>query len=637
MRRIHFDSNGPVYHHYYFWQPWGCLGCFGRALLFIVLFTGFIFLLSQFRSCSNRSAANSGQDTTEVVQPVVPPVYDDDDVIDDRGRRIVSNRLNVLFKAQVGETQINEWKSRFAQLYPGDEYKIVFTDINTKLMALEVPADERRDIMQNLPLQISDIPFIVFEEEVMAGGYRPNDPALSGAAWHLDAVKAFDAWDYTKGSDDIIVAVVDSYFDLSNPEFANTSIVGAYSVPRGDSDVSLPADFNPAQPDAAMSHGTMVAALAIGGMDNNHGSAGIAPRCSFMPVSLSSRIGTLNLLQGLLYAINHGAQVINISAGIMFSDEMAQMPVEQQIQWARTELLSQEAVWKYVFEMCNDYRVTIIWAAGNENVFTALDASKRGDSAIKVSAIDKNLNKAEFSNFGNFADKNIYESTVSAPGVAVYGEIPSSGQGSAVDGTSFSAPIVAGGVGLMKSLDPSLTTSEIIEILKSTGRPVSDTTIGPIVQFGPALERVVQGFLPFSDLVNIVNGNERPFEKIYPTSLVRPLNISEEDDDNALPPLIQLSFRFAGGDNAKVYYTSLLDPAHPWVADATVSYNADSQTVNIIAGEASDSSGNSSFGEAGFTVKADERGKAKITLIESSSISANYTPYIKNPVTTAVQ
>ena len=57
-------------------------------------------------------------------------------------------------------------------------------------------------------------------------------------------------------------------------------------------------------------------------------------KISFMPVSLGRRFGCFAMLQGLLYAINHGAQVVNISAGMSFTDAMANMSVEQQIEIA---------------------------------------------------------------------------------------------------------------------------------------------------------------------------------------------------------------------------------------------------------------------------------------------------------------
>ncbi len=81
-----------------------------------------------------------------------------------------------------------------------------------------------------------------------------------------------------------------------------------YNVQTGTDDVGVHEDFNPNQPDLVLSHGTMVGSIAVGAADNAHGSAGIASACSFMPVSLGRRFGCFAMLQGLLYAINHGAR-----------------------------------------------------------------------------------------------------------------------------------------------------------------------------------------------------------------------------------------------------------------------------------------------------------------------------------------
>lgn len=637
MKRIHFDSTGKVHKHYFFWQPWGCGGCLLRTIGFLILLLIFLFLLSQFRSCSHSRGASSSDftlpDTAAVSNPETVPPINEDDIIDEDGRRIMGNRLNVLFKAEVGREGIESWIEHFNNLYPGDEYQVLFCDVNTKLMSLQVPSEERRNMMTALPVQIPDIPFIVFEEEVMNVGYTPSDPSIAagetGGSWHLAAVDAFDGWDYTKGSDVVTVAVVDSYFDLSNPEFANTSIVSPYSVSTGTSDVQSP-EFDPANPDLVIAHGTMVANLALGGMDNGHGTAGIAPECNFMPISLSNRFGCLAMLQGILYAINHQAQVINVSAGISVLDEVRSWPVEQQIAASRQLMLPQQTVWKYVFDMCADYDVTIVWAAGNEDIFTAIDASKRGNTTIKVSATDANGNKAEFSNFGNFAEQNIYESTVSAPGAQVYGELPG-GQAMAVDGTSFSAPIVAGAVGLMKSLDISLSTAEIIDILQRTGVPSGDTTIGPRIQIGAALDAVVDAFLPFDTLAAICRGELRPYDVVFPTTLKRPLRLPDSDDTAALPPLVQLSFRFAGGADGKVYYTSVDAPSAPWVADIKMTLVNDS-TIRIVQSEDAVSAGRSNFDSAEFTVVPDEGGKAFIKEIVSESVPSRYTPFIKKHI-----
>ena len=53
---------------------------------------------------------------------------------------------------------------------------------------------------------------------------------------------------------------------------------------------------------------------------------------------------------------------------------------------------------------------------------------------------------------------------------------------------------------------------------------------------------------------------------------MRPLQLAEADS-TMLPPLVQLSFAFSGNGAGKVYYTSNLDPEHPWIADITVAEN----------------------------------------------------------------
>lgn len=632
MRRIHFDGRGPVWWHYPFWQPWGCLGCLGRILLFALLFFIFLLLLSQFRSCNGGESNSPGlpresSDTEEVVgeNGGVPPI-NDEDVIDDGGRQIVSNRLNVLFQAEVGEQGMEDWKTRFKELYPGDEYIIIFSDVETKLIGLQVPVEKRSELLRALPDAISDIPFIVFEEEVMTMTYRPGDPALSDAdaTWHLAAVQAEKAWDRTKGNSNVIVAVVDSYFDLDNPELDSTEIVRPYSVANGDSNVGLPSSYNPGNPDPVLCHGTMVASLALGAMDNGHGSAGIAPECSFMPISLGSRFGCLALLQGLLYAVNHGARVVNISAGLSFTGEMASVPVERQIAMAQSELLAQEEVWKYVFDMCSKYYVTVVWAAGNENVFTALDASKRGSNTIKVSASDRNGRKADFSNFGNFAERNIYESTVSAPGVKVYGEVPSASH-QLVDGTSFSAPIVAGATGLIKSLDPSLSTVEISEILRSTGVPVTgNTTIGPIIQIGAALDKVVDGFLPFDRLKTYCNGAAVDTVTV-PTTFLVPFEYSS--DRAVLPAVVKVAFQFCGNGKGRIVYTSNLWPEQ-WTADIECRYDSTSDKVVISQGADAECVDRAPFKKAEFTVVSQD-GVSCIDRVESESIPGFNKSYLK--------
>jgi len=131
--------------------------------------------------------------------------------------------------------------------------------------------------------------------------------------------------------------------------------------------------------------------------------------------------------------------------------------------------------------MANDSNITIVFCAGNCEVLIGLDAMKRYDNIITVSATDINDTKASFTNYGE-------RSTVSAPGVNIWSCKPG-GDFTMMDGTSMSSPIVAGVVALMKSVNPKLTNKEIIKILEETGKDLNPNyNIGPLVQVDKALK-----------------------------------------------------------------------------------------------------------------------------------------------------
>lgn len=519
MKRINFSEGGKT-PHTPFWMPWGAGGCLWRGLAFLALIGLLILLVSLFRSCGDddrtASLPEEFQTPLEPGQPLVPidtvggqdgnipdpgpdlpgpgdnflPPFDDDQLIDnpDDGRQYVGNLLNVMLDSEANDDTFRRWAAEFKQNYPGDEYTIKFYDSLTKLLQIQVPAQEAQAVMQQLPEKISDIEFLVFPEGLMgAWGKRPNDPVFKypQLCWYFAPIQAYDAWDVTFGSPDITVAIVDTFFDLNHDDLNSNRIVKPYSILKRNGNV-LP---DPAADPAIRNHGTEVAALAVGNGGNGRGSTGIAPKCRLMPVSMGNHLTSMTMLEGLLYSIYQGADVVNISAGAQFSPLIAQLPVNQQINLSRQMMRAEQIVWQYAFDIADKRNVTIVWAAGNSNIFTALDPSKRGQNTVKVSATGPDGHKAVFSDFGNFPQWGINESTVSAPGVSIFGAVPFNSYAQQ-DGTSFSAPITAGAIALMKSVNPNLTNEQVIEILKSTGRPVpGGNTIGPLLQIRSALDR----------------------------------------------------------------------------------------------------------------------------------------------------
>lgn len=515
MKKIYFwnkISKGGVP----FWQPWGCMGCLGRLFGFVLLLVILIILLSLFRKCctheiinptdGERDAVINPIDSTIWNQPIadgeniglpapdenqLPPFEEMEPVPnpdDDGATKIYPNLLYVIFDSEANDDTFTKFAKEFTSLYPAPHNKIAYYNTGSKTAVLEVEEAKRDEICQKLPEQIPDVEFYVVpvEEMLQNAAVIPNDPAIkdTNLGWYFKPIQALEAWEITQGSAEITVGIVDSYMDLTHPELKGERCVYPYSVVNQNSDVSPRSGAS----EAFYCHGTLVTAVAVGNANNSQGSSGIAPKCKFIPVSMGDKMNTVTIVEGLLYCMYHGADVINLSVGAAWNPEIINnMSVDEQITYSRQKGLQAEKMWNYVFTLAEKHNCTIVWAAGNDHCYDAMDNSKRNKNTIRVSALDRNLKRADFSNFGNFSSKGLYESTISAPGVDIYGAIPNN-KYIAWPGTSFAAPIIAGAVALIKSQNKDLTTSQIIKILQSTGKPItSNPEIGNLVQIRDAL------------------------------------------------------------------------------------------------------------------------------------------------------
>ncbi len=411
-------------------------------------------------------------------QGVLPPIDENPEIVPGNPT-IIGNRLNILMENE--DKSIMDLAKDFKTKYPNEKYKVVYYDNVVKRMQIEIPSAEREQLKQEIPGKFApEYKLFVFDEALFEGAYTPKDPAFkdNNKNWYLMAVKAPQAWDITRGSEKITIAIVDNGFNLKHPELSS-KVVQPYNVWKHSTDIF------PQQID----HGTHVAGTALAIADNNLGMCGVAPNCKFMPIQVANERGmmtTTSVLDGILYALYQGADVVNVSLATQFSS-LTQLPESAQKDLIQTHFKEEERLWCEIMRIAASHNSTIVVAAGNDNVLAGIDALQRPELFITVSAVDKNnqnFTKANFSNYGSY-------STISAPGVGIYSTVGSNDY-QTMDGTSMAAPIVTGAVALMKSIKSTLTTKEIICILKSTGLPTQGN-IGKLIQLDKALQKVKSG------------------------------------------------------------------------------------------------------------------------------------------------
>jgi subtilisin family serine protease len=397
---------------------------------------------------------------------------------DNTGSIVIGGLLNVAMVDQ---------KDRFKQMavelkaaFPDSAFRIVYVNEDTRRLQLQYPDSMSASIKDLIKSGLSGYKLLVWDESVFSSHFVPNDPFFQDydKSWHLDVIHAPEAWNITQGDTSVVVAVIDDGFDLKHPEFSGVRVIYPYNVIRGNTEV---------YGGGSIVHGTHVGALAMGRSGNGAGGCGIAPNCSFMPVQISDG-GDYFLMSdvadGILYALNHGADVINLSLGKMFGPGLSGRDSDELQRIIDNTGKDEEQFWKELFDLADRQNTSIVLAAGNENVLIGLDPMQRSDKTIKVVAVDKNLSKADFSNYClNCSGSQNY---ISAPGVQVVSAVP----GNAfmpMDGTSMAAPIVSGAIALIKSRNKTILNTEIMSLILRNGQASRVNSIPPLMRIDRAL------------------------------------------------------------------------------------------------------------------------------------------------------
>jgi subtilisin family serine protease len=273
----------------------------------------------------------------------------------------------------------------------------------------------------------------------------PDVPDFGGPNdWNLNRINAPEAWAQGHTGEGVVVAVVDTGVDGSHRELTRSMWVNPGEIPGNGIDDDgngyvddvagwdFVADDN--TPNDANGHGTHVAGT-IAAANDGYGSTGVAFDATIMPVRVLDAGGSgsiYDVAAGIRYAVDNGADVINLSLGGGYS-----------------------SVLYSALAYAAENGVFVVAAAGNESAVAPgypASFSSRLTNVLSVGAFDSADSRASFSN--RVGTSGALQ--VDAPGVGIYSSLPGN-RYALYSGTSMATPHVAGLAALALSANPGLT------------------------------------------------------------------------------------------------------------------------------------------------------------------------------------
>jgi RHS repeat-associated protein len=329
------------------------------------------------------------------------------------------------------------------------------------------------ELMAHPAVEFAEPNFLIKRDDI-----TPDDPrfpeqwalqndGLSGGQTGSD-IKARAAWDMTTGSSSTVIAVIDSGIDFTHPDLANNEWTN-YAVGSGVDVHGWDYVTNSGVIKDEQGHGTAVAGIIAAEGNNSVGISGVMWHTSMMSLRVLDNTGTGDIAQAVEaidYAVSHGAQVINISWGTDGPSFALRDAIDQ----------------------AGKSGVVVVCSAGNDgrdiDSVPYYPASFDLPNLISVASTGSSDQLATWSNWG------MTHVRVAAPGVNILTTQMGGGY-SSVSGTSTSAPLVTGIVGLVKTLRPALSARNTVAAIVRGARQVSGlssrTSTGGVVSASGAL------------------------------------------------------------------------------------------------------------------------------------------------------
>jgi subtilisin family serine protease len=231
----------------------------------------------------------------------------------------------------------------------------------------------------------------------------PEARTVWGQDWPLESIQAVPLPPNAGAGPPVLVAVLDTGIDGDHKDLAG-KVVASISFVEDASTGDL------------YGHGTPIAGIIAADADNDSGFAGMAPASRLLNVKVADDHGRCQdsaLSEGIIWAVNHGANVINISIEI----QDAAPGLEEAVDYA----------W--------DHGAVVVAAAGNDGGSRPVYPAAC-DNCLGVTGVRENGDLAPLANFGGWVD-------LAAPGYDIFTTLPGDSFGYKY-GTSFAAAYVSG-------------------------------------------------------------------------------------------------------------------------------------------------------------------------------------------------